>query len=47
MDKLLLQKIVGHKPEDIIDEVYTHISFSEFLAAMNAIKRYRKVFATC
>jgi integrase len=38
MDKLLLQKIVGHKPDDITDEVYTHISFSEILIAINQIK---------
>lgn len=39
MDKLHLQKIVGHKPDDITDEVYTHIKFSELLTAMNKIKQ--------
>lgn len=39
MDKLLLQKIVGHKPEDITDKVYTHIEFSQLLTAINQIKK--------
>lgn len=39
IDKLLLQKIVGHKPSDIADEVYTHIKFSELLTAINKIKQ--------
>ena len=39
MDKLLLQKIVGHKPDDITDEVYTHIEFSGLLTAINKIKQ--------
>lgn len=38
MDKLLLQKIVGHKPSDITDQVYTHIHFDELLKAINKIK---------
>jgi integrase len=40
MDKLLLQKFVGHKPDDITDKVYTHIQFSELLTAINQIKRF-------
>lgn len=39
MDKLLMQKIVGHKPVDITDEVYTHIQFSQLLNAINQIKK--------
>lgn len=39
MDKLHLQKIVGHKPDDITDKVYTHIQFSELLTSINQIKR--------
>lgn len=39
MDKLHLQKIVGHKPDDITDEVYTHIIFSELLTAINKIEQ--------
>jgi integrase len=39
MDKLHLQKIVGHKPDDITDKVYTHIQFSELLTSINQIKK--------
>lgn len=39
MDKLLLQKIVGHKPDDIMDKTYTHITFNELLTAINQIPK--------
>lgn len=39
IEKLLLQKIVGHKPDDITDEVYTHIEFSQLLTAINSMRK--------
>lgn len=36
--KILIQKIMGHKPDSILEEVYTHISLQEMAEAISNVK---------
>lgn len=37
VEKLLIQKIVGHKPQDVTDKVYTHIKNEELIEAIDML----------
>ena len=37
VEKLLVQKIVGHKPKDVTERVYTHITKEELINAMDML----------